>query len=65
MFCCHHQRKRFLHPVFRELNLSNDDDDHNHDFKKTIGLMIKTTALRLYQSRFLVRFFDVHCTTTT
>ena len=27
--------------------LSNHDDDHNDDFKKTIGLMIKTTALHV------------------
>ena len=25
-------------------SLSNYDDDHNNDFKKTIGLMIKTKA---------------------
>ena len=29
-------------------SLSNYDDDHNHDFKKTIGLMIKTTALHVH-----------------
>ena len=28
-------------------SLSNHDDDHNDDFKKTIGLMIKTTALHV------------------
>ena len=28
-------------------SLSNYDDDHNDDFKKTIGLMIKTTALHV------------------
>ena len=39
-------------------SLSNYDDHHNDDFKKTIGLMIKTT-------RFSVHFFDVHCTTIT
>ena len=38
-------------------SLSNYDDDHNDDFKKTIALMIKTTAMS--------HFFDVHCTTTT
>ena len=32
--------------------------------QKTIGLMIKTTALRVHHD-FLVHFFDVHCTTTT
>ena len=28
-------------------SLSNYDDDHNDDFKTTIGLMIKTTALHV------------------
>ena len=28
-------------------SLSNYDDDHNDDFKKTIGLMVKTTALHV------------------
>ena len=31
-------------------SLSNDDDDHNDDFKKTIGLMIKTTALHVHHA---------------
>ena len=29
-------------------SLSNYDDDHNDDFKKTTGLMIKTTALHVH-----------------
>ena len=29
-------------------SLSNYDDDHNDDFKKAIGLMIKTTALHVH-----------------
>ena len=29
-------------------SLSNHYDDHNDDFKKTIGLMIKTTALHVH-----------------
>ena len=31
-------------------SLSNHDDDHNDDFKKTIGLMTKTTALRVHRA---------------
>ena len=47
-------------------SLSNHDDDHNDNFKKTIGLMIKTTALHhVHHVSIKVHFFDVHCTTTT
>ena len=55
----------------------DDDDDtcDNRELKqlrrrrrrqpqKTIGLMIKTTALHVHHA-FLVNFFDFHCTTTT
>ena len=31
-------------------SLSNYDDDHNDDFKKTIGLIIKTTALYVHHA---------------
>ena len=31
-------------------SLSNYDDDHYNDFKKTIGLMIKTTALQVHHA---------------
>ena len=31
-------------------SLSNYDDDHNNDFKKTIALMIKTTALHVHHA---------------
>ena len=31
-------------------SLSNYDDDHNDDFKKVIGLMIKTTALHVHHA---------------
>ena len=31
-------------------SLSNYDDDHNDDFKKTISLMIKTTALHVHHA---------------
>ena len=31
-------------------SLSNYDDDHNDDFKKTIGLMIKATALHVHHA---------------
>ena len=31
-------------------SLSNYDDDHNDDFKKTIGLMVKTTVLYVHHA---------------
>ena len=31
-------------------SLSNYDDNHNDNFKKTIGLMIKTTALHVHHA---------------
>ena len=31
-------------------SLSNYDDDHNDELKKTIGLMIKTTALHVHHA---------------
>ena len=31
-------------------SLNNYDDDHNDDFKKTIGLMIKTKALHVHHA---------------
>ena len=31
-------------------SLSNNDDDHNDDFKKTIIWMIKTTALHVHHA---------------
>ena len=31
-------------------SLSNYDDDDNDDFKKTIGLMIKTTAQHVHDA---------------
>ena len=31
-------------------SLSNYDDDHKDDLKKTIGLMVKTTALHVHHS---------------
>ena len=31
-------------------SLSNYDDGHNDDFKKTIGLMVKTTALHVHHA---------------
>ena len=40
-----------LHYCLHSLgSLSNYDDDHNDDFKKTIGLMIKTTALHVHHA---------------
>ena len=42
-------------PIFSTINsslgsLSNHDDDHNNDFKKTIGLMIKTTVMHMHHA---------------
>ena len=45
-------------------SLSNYDDNHNDDFKKTIGLINDKNNSSARASRFLVHFFDVHCTTT-
>ena len=39
-----------VHYVMLKGSLSNYDDDHNDDFKKTIGLMIKTTALHVHHA---------------
>ena len=36
-------------------SLSNYDDDHNDDFKKTIALMIKTTALHVHHAVYDVK----------
>ena len=33
---------------------SNYDDDHNNDFKATIGLMIKTTALHVHHAFYYI-----------
>ena len=43
-------------------SLSNYDDDQNDDFKKTNRFNDQNNSSA---SRFLVHFFDVHCTTTT
>ena len=45
-------------------SLSNHDDDHNDDFKKTIRFNDQNNSSAL-ASHFLVHFIDVHCTTTT
>ena len=37
------------HSSYRELKQTYDDD-HIDDFKKTIGLMIKTTALHVHHA---------------
>ena len=42
-------------PIFSTINsslgsLSNHDDDHNNNFKKTIGLMIKTTVMHMHHA---------------
>ena len=41
-------------------SLSNYDDDHNDNFKKAIGLMIKTTALHVHHA-----FYYIYLTSTT
>ena len=38
------------HEKLYRATLSNNDDDHIDDFKKTIGLMIKTTALHVHHA---------------
>ena len=45
-------------------SLSNYDDDHNDDFKKTNRFNDQNNS-SARASRFLVHFFDIHCTTTT
>ena len=45
-------------------SLSNHDDDHNDDFKKTIGFNDQNNS-SVRASRFLVHFFDVYYPTTT
>ena len=45
-------------------SLSNYDDDHNDDFKKT-NMFNDQDNSSARASRFLVHFFDVHSTTTT
>ena len=44
--------------------LSNYIDDHNDDFKKNDRFNDQNNS-SARASRFLVHFFDVHCTTTT
>ena len=45
-------------------SLSNHDDNHNDDFKKNNRFNDQNNS-SARASRFLVHFFDVHCTTTT
>ena len=45
---CSHRMLSAFKPLLG--SLSNYDDDHNDDFKKTIGLMIKTTALHVHHA---------------
>ena len=42
----------FLPPWLLVGSLSNYDEDHNDDFQKAIGLMIKTTALHVHRALF-------------
>ena len=41
-----------------------NDSHQNDDFKRTIGFHDQNISYA-HASRFLVHFFDVHCTTTT
>ena len=44
-------KKKPMEGLFHMLgSLSNYDDDDNDDFKKAIGLMVKTTALHVYHA---------------
>ena len=45
-------------------SLNSYDDDHNDDFKKNNRFNGQNNS-SARASRFLVHFFDVHCTTTT
>ena len=36
--------------VIESISISNDHDDHNDDFKKTIGLMIRTTSPHVHHA---------------
>ena len=36
--------------ILGSLSNYDDDHDHDHDFKKTTGLMIKTTALHVHHA---------------
>ena len=50
--------KKIASPTVR-----NHVDEHNDNVEETIGFTSKPAVARA--SRFLVHFFDVHCTTTT
>ena len=45
-------------------SLSNYDDDHNDDFKKNKRFNDQNNS-SAHAARFLVHFFDVHCSTST
>ena len=49
--CERPQKKKVSRTTYNIIgSLSNYDDDHNNDFNKTIGLMIKTTALQVHHA---------------
>ena len=49
-FIIFHPPQKVKGHIVKLVSLSNYDDDHNDDFKKTIGLMIKTTALHVHHA---------------
>ena len=49
--CERPQKKKVSRTTYNIIgSLSNYDDDHNNDFKNTIDLMIKTTALQVHHA---------------
>ena len=50
---------------FNNRNLKQRPRRKQQQRQKTIGFMSKTTSPHARASRFLVHFFDVHCTATT
>ena len=49
--CERQQKKKVSRTTYNIIgSLSNYDDDHNNDFKNTIDLMIKTTALQVHHA---------------
>ena len=63
--CERQQKKKVSRTTYNIIgSLSNYDDDHNNDFKKNNRFNDQNNS-SAGASRFLVHFFDVHCTTTT
>ena len=58
------RRSTFVPTTIFTGSLSNYDDDHNDDFKKNNRFNDQNNS-SARASRFLVHFFDVHCTSKT